>query len=347
MEVPGMTYAQEELVESSMTISKVDGAMVERIATAVAARIKEGGKLVTFGNGGSAADAMHIAAELAGRYRMDRPGMQSISLSSLSTITAIGNDFSYDEVFERQVEGLVRKGDAVLGISTSGNSRNVLRGIRKAKELGALTISFSGEGGQLRHETDLALVIPSRSTPRIQEAYLCSGHIMCGLIERHIYGRKAVLIDRDDTIAKDVPYCSRPEDLHLFDGVPQAIADLNRAGYLVIVVTNQSGVARGLFDEEMLRRIHEKMKRDVEAGGGRIDAIYHCPHLPDAGCGCRKPATGMAIRAINEWGIDTGSSWVVGDRDHDVEMGRKIGCRTIQVSKDLPFHEAARHILDA
>ncbi len=341
-----MTYAQEELIESSATIAKVDGATIERIASAIANRLKSGGKFIAFGNGGSAADAMHIAAELAGRYRMVRPGMQSIALSNISTLTAIGNDFSYEEVFERQVEGLVRSGDAVLGISTSGNSKNVLRGMRKAKELGALTISFSGEGGQLRHEADLALVIPSRSTPRIQEAYLASGHIMCGLIERHVYGRKAVLIDRDDTIAKDVPYCSRPEDLHLFDGVPEAIARLNQAGYLVVVVTNQSGVSRGLFDEDALQRIHEKMKQDVEAKGGKIDAIYYCPHHPDAGCGCRKPATGMAIRAINELGLDPARSWVIGDREHDVEMGHRVGCRAIQVSKDLTFAEAVRRILE-
>jgi phosphoheptose isomerase len=346
MEVPGMTLASEELKESSATIAKVDAAMIEAIAAAVADKLKAGGKLITFGNGGSAADAMHIAAELAGRYRMKRPGMQSIALSNLSTITAIGNDFSYDEVFERQVEGLVRPGDAVLGISTSGNSQNVIRGIRKAKEMGALTISFSGDGGRLRHESDLALIIPSRSTPRIQEAYLCAGHIMCGLIERHVYGRKAVLIDRDDTIAKDVPYCSRPEDLHLFEGVPEAISRLNQAGYLVVVVTNQSGVARGLFDEETLQRIHEKMRRDVEAVGGRIDAIYHCPHHPDAGCGCRKPATGMAVRAINELGIDPSSSWVIGDREHDVEMGKKVGCRTIQVANGITFVDAVRRILD-
>ena len=133
---------------------------------------------------------------------------------------------------------------------------------------------------------------------------------------------KAVFIDRDDTIAQDVPYCSRPEDLRLFPGVGGSIRKLNEAGYLTVLVTNQSGIGRGYFDAETLERIHDKLRMDLQDEGARLDAIYFCPHRPDEGCGCRKPATGMLERAVRDLGIDLRSSYVIGERENDVAMGR-------------------------
>lgn len=336
---------ENELAESSSVIAAIDPGQIEAIADAVIASLRKGGKVVLFGNGGSAADAVHLAAELSGRYLMERPAMDGVALSSLSSITGIGNDYGYERVFVRQLEACLRPGDVVIGISTSGTSKNVVLALQRARELGAVTASFTGSGGTIKDMVDHPLVIPSKSTPRIQEAYMCAGHTICGLVEKGMFGRKAVFVDRDDTIAKDVPYCSRPEDLALFPGVGASIRKLNDAGYLVVLVTNQSGVARGYFDEEMLGRIHDKLRKDLERDGARLDAIYYCPHHPDQGCSCRKPATGMIERAVRDLGIDLRSSYVIGDGDHDVAMGEAAGCRSFKVGKGFTFNDAVDRIL--
>ncbi len=337
---------ENELAESASVIASVDPRQIEGIADAIITSLRKGGKVILFGNGGSAADAMHLAAEFSGRYLMERPAMDGIALSSLSSITGIGNDYGYERVFVRQLEACLKAGDVVIGISTSGTSKNVVIALQRAKELGAVTASFTGSGGVIKDMVDHPLVIPSKSTPRIQESYFCAGHIICGLVEKGMFGKKAVFIDRDDTIAKDGPYCSRPEDLHLFPGVGRSIKRLNDAGYLVVLVTNQSGIGRGFFDEAMLTRIHEKMRGDLEADGARLDAIYYCPHHPDAKCSCRKPATGMIERAVRDLSIDLRSSYVVGDGDHDVAMGVKVGCRAFKVTKDLTFNDVVEMILE-
>jgi D-sedoheptulose 7-phosphate isomerase len=334
-----------ELKRSADIIASIDVKAIETIAEVLIKTIKKGNKIIFMGNGGSAADAQHLAAEFTGRYLMDRRPMPALSLSNVAPVTAIGNDYSFDQVFGKQVEAYAVKGDAVVCISTSGNSKNIIEAVKAAKEKGAVTISFTGSGGMLKEMADHALVIRSKETPRIQEAYMTAGHIICGLTERGIFGKKAVFIDRDDTIAKDVPYCSRPEDLILFKGVPEAIARLNNAGYTVIVVTNQSGISRGKFTEETLAKIHRKMIADVEKGGGRIDDIFYCPHRTDEGCGCRKPEAGMGIAAVEKHKINTKISFMVGNSDADVEFGRSIGCKTIKVSEKFTFSDAVDRIL--
>ena len=157
--------------------------------------------------------------------------------------------------------------------------------------------------------------------------------------------KRAVFVDRDDTIAKDVPYCSRPEDMKLFGGVPEAIAKLNRAGLLVILITNQSGIARGFFTEEMLTKIHEKMISDIAAGGGKIDDIFYCPHHPDERCGCRKPEIGMGTAAVAKHGIDVKRSFMIGNSEADAEFGKALGCTSIKVSENFTFVNAVDVIL--
>ncbi len=336
---------ESELRESASIIAAIDPERIEAIADAMVASLRRGGKVIFFGNGGSAADASHLAAELAGRYLMDRPALNGLALSSLPSITGVGNDYGYDQVFARQLEACAKPGDVAVGLSTSGNSRNVVLALERARELGLVTVSFSGPGGSIKDLTDHPLIVPSTATPRIQEAYMCAGHIICGLVEKALFGRKAVFIDRDDTIAQDVPYCSRPEDLRLFPGVGGSIRKLNEAGYLTVLGTNQSGIGRGYFDAETLERIHDKLRMDLQDEGARLDAIYFCPHRPDEGCGCRKPATGMLERAVRDLGIDLRSSYVIGDSENDVAMGRKAGCKCIQVTEDVDFNKAVRAVL--
>ena len=152
---------------------------------------RKGNKVLLFGNGGSAADAQHIACELAGKFYLDRAPLPAIALTTnTSVLTAIGNDYGYEEVFVRQVKSLVKRGDIVIGISTSGNSPNVLRGIEEAKRLGATTIAFMGQGGRLKELVDYMLSVPSVDTPRIQEAHITAGHIICYLVEQALFGNR-------------------------------------------------------------------------------------------------------------------------------------------------------------
>ena len=147
-----------------------------------------GGKLILFGNGGSAADAQHIACELVGRFLKERRPLEAVSLvTNTSTLTSVANDYGYDRVFERQVEAAAKPVDVVVGISTSGDSPGVVRAIKRAKRIGCMTIAMTGQtGGALKGTADILLNIPSKDTPRIQESHILLGHIICELIERAI-----------------------------------------------------------------------------------------------------------------------------------------------------------------
>jgi D-sedoheptulose 7-phosphate isomerase len=164
-------------------------ALVE-IGGALARSLGEGGTLYLFGNGGSAADSQHIAAELVGRFGFDRPALSAIALTTdTSKLTAIGNDYGYEAIFARQLEGCVGPGDAVIGISTSGRSPNVVRGLEVAGGRGALTIAMTGQDAAdcarvARH----LLAVPDSRTPRIQEAHIAIGHLLCEFIEESLFG---------------------------------------------------------------------------------------------------------------------------------------------------------------
>jgi len=150
--------------------------------------IKKGGKLIVFGNGGSASDAQHIAAELVGRFKKDRPALAALALTTnTSIITALANDFGYEVVFARQLEALAGKFDVALGISTSGKAKNVALGLKQAKKMGLKTIALTGcDGGELIKLADVSLVVPSNITARIQEAHITIGHIVCELTEERL-----------------------------------------------------------------------------------------------------------------------------------------------------------------
>lgn len=159
---------------------------VGNVTELVAQRMRAGGKLMICGNGGSAADSQHIAAEFTGRFIEDRQALAGLALSTdSSALTCIGNDYSFDEVFARQVAGLGRAEDVLIGISTSGNSRNVMRAVDEAKALGILTIGLLGrDGGKLAALCDHSIIVPSQTTARIQEAHILIGHTICGGVEQ-------------------------------------------------------------------------------------------------------------------------------------------------------------------
>ena len=151
--------------------------------------LQKGNKALFFGNGGSAADAQHIAAELVGRFAFDRPALPALALSvNTSCVTAIGNDFGFEQVFSRQLEALARPGDVAIGISTSGNSANVIHALTTAKKIGLRTVCLTGRtGGRLRSEVDHCICAPSAETPRIQECHVLIGHIISEIVERQIF----------------------------------------------------------------------------------------------------------------------------------------------------------------
>ena len=188
-------YIKEQIRQSYETKQAIyeNEALLDRITDVAKACVdvyKNGKKTLIAGNGGSAADAQHIAAELVGRYGFDRPSIPSLALTTdTSNLTAIGNDYGYDQVFSRQLEGMGVQGDLFIGISTSGNSQNVINAFEVAKKKGITTVALVGrDGGKMAQMADFAIVVPSNATPRIQESHILIGHIICDIIEQELFG---------------------------------------------------------------------------------------------------------------------------------------------------------------
>ncbi len=175
----------QESIAVKTTLAQQAVEQIAEMARVIVERLRAGNKLLAFGNGGSAADAQHIVAELVGRYRAERPALAAVALTAnTSTLTAIGNDYGFEQIFARQIRALGQPGDVALAISTSGNSPNVLRALETARQGGLLTIGLTGKtGGKMHHLVDLCVCVPSDSTPRIQEAHLLIVHIVSGIVE--------------------------------------------------------------------------------------------------------------------------------------------------------------------
>lgn len=166
-----------------------DSKEIEKIALVVVESYRNRKKVIIFGNGGSAADSQHIVAELLGKYYIKRKGLPAIALTTnTSSLTAISNDYSFNKIFARQIEALGEPGDVAIGISTSGNSKNVALGLEQAKKIGLIAIGLTGKnGGRLKKIADYCICVPTEDTPRIQEAHIFIGHIMCEIIEKELF----------------------------------------------------------------------------------------------------------------------------------------------------------------
>ena len=187
-------YIKKQIIDSyetKLTISKDEELIskIENVAKLCVALYKTNNKTILAGNGGSAADAQHIAAELVGRYGFDRPSLPSLALTTdTSNLTAIGNDYGYDQIFSRQLDGMGQDGDLFIGISTSGNSQNLINAFEIAKKKNILSVALVGkDGGEMAKMADISIVVPSNSTPRIQESHILIGHILCDIIEKEIF----------------------------------------------------------------------------------------------------------------------------------------------------------------
>ncbi len=189
-EVEAVLSALQESARAKIDLGPEEAGRIVLAARMMADAFRQGHKVVLFGNGGSAADAQHLAAEFVGKFSRERAALPALALTvNTSVLTSISNDVDYDTVFARQVEALVAPGDVVVGLSTSGRSRSVLEGIRVAREKGARTIGMTGLTGEpLRKAVELCITAPTQKTPRIQEVHITMGHIICELVEQSLFG---------------------------------------------------------------------------------------------------------------------------------------------------------------
>ncbi|MCS7170695.1 MAG: D-sedoheptulose 7-phosphate isomerase [Aquificaceae bacterium] len=181
-----VTNSFKESAEIKLAFVELYAERIVEVGQIIARAIKDGNKVLLFGNGGSAADAQHIAAEIVGRYKKERRALPAIALTTdTSILTAVGNDYGFENIFERQVEALCTPGDIAIGITTSGESLNVIKGLMKAHDLGATTVAFTGRnGGKVLAIAHYSFVVPSYDTARIQECHITLGHVLCEMIER-------------------------------------------------------------------------------------------------------------------------------------------------------------------
>ena len=184
--------AVDESISLKKRFAAEQGDAVVAAAQMLAGVFQAGGKVLLFGNGGSAADAQHLAAEFVNRFQVERPPLAALALTTdTSILTAVANDYDFLQVFAKQVRALGRPGDLALGLSTSGNSPNVVEGLKAARELGLATLALSGrDGGLVAQAAELALIVPSRNTPRIQEVHITIGHVLCDLVDFILYPKK-------------------------------------------------------------------------------------------------------------------------------------------------------------
>jgi len=332
----------------------------------IATCYERGGKVLACGNGGSAMEAQHLVAELVGKFERDRVSLPALALhQNTATLTAVANDYGYDDAFAHQVDALGNPGDVLVAISTSGGSENAVRAVLAAKEKGMITVGYLGgeDGGRLGALVDVPVILRASDTATVQAGHLVLTHTICGLVEEALFPNKAVFLDRDGTLIVNRHYGSDPDGIELLDGVVEGLLGLREAGYRLILVSNQSGVARGHFDEEAVKKMHDKLQRMLDRHGAALDGLEYCPHHPEGivspyavECACRKPAPGMLRRAARKHGVNLSASWMVGDIETDIEAGSRAGVRTILVGPETSstapdfraedFVCAVRHILE-
>lgn len=289
------------------------------------------------GNGGSASNASHMANDLSKQAQViGRKPLRSMALTdSVEMLTAFANDLGYEHVFASQLKTHARPGDLLILISCSGNSPNLVRAMEVAEQIGLKTIAFGGvSGGRTRELSDHYVHVPSHDYGHVETAHLLFGHLLTELLRAT--GRSslkpAVLIDRDGVIVKNRrDYVKSRMEMEILPGSLQAIAALSQSGHRVFIVTNQSAIGRGLTTFAEVDSMHRQLAFEVSCLGGEIEAFLVCPHTPDDGCDCRKPAPGLLYQARDRYGVDLASAVMIGDMESDVRAASAAGCASIFV----------------
>ncbi len=289
------------------------------------------------GNGGSASTASHMAMDLSKQSHV--PGLKPLRAHALTdnveALTAIANDFGYENVFAAQLRTHARPSDLLIVISCSGNSRNLIEAIDVAKRVGLTTIAFGGlDGGRTRSLCDLYVHVPSSDYGHVETAHLLFEHLLTKLLfDAGRAARKpAVLIDRDGVVVKNRDdYVKSVGEMEVLPGALEALAALSKQDHRVFVVTNQSAIGRGLTTLAEVDLIHSHLVSQLRGFGGEIEAFLVCPHTPEDGCECRKPAPGLLYQARDRYGVDLNSAVMIGDWKTDIEAARAAGCTSILV----------------
>jgi D-sedoheptulose 7-phosphate isomerase len=290
------------------------------------------------GNGGSASTASHMANDLSKQAQV--PGRKPLRAHALTdsveALTAIANDTGYQNVFSTQLITHARAGDLLILISCSGNSPNLMKAIEVAKRIGVKTIAFGGlDGGRTSDLCDHYLHVPSYDYGHVETAHLLFEHLLTKLLlDAGRAARKvAVLIDRDGVIVKNRDdYVKTRIEMEVLPGALEALGKLSKQGHRVFVVTNQSAIGRGLTTLAEVDSMHSRLASEARRFGGEIEAFLVCPHTPEDGCECRKPAPGLLYQARDRYGVDLGSAVMIGDWETDAQAARAAGCASILVA---------------
>ena len=327
------------------------------------------------GNGGSAATASHFVNDLnKGANAPGVPRFRAVGLTdNVALMTAWSNDAGYTSAFVEPLSNLARPRDVLICFSCSGASANVVEAARYARELGMLSIGFTGSpGGELARLVDLAVTVPNECTEQVEDVHMFLEHALVSALRGRalrelipslimadgrgatpatravvddLPPRGAIFLDRDGVInANRSDYVTRWDQVELLPGALEALRMLAQTRQPIIVVTNQSAVGRGLASFEMVESINLRLMRLVGSRGGRLDAVAWCPHGPDEGCGCRKPNPGMLSYAAESLNLGLSQSYMVGDSESDVAVGMAAGCKTALVltGREAPHGERVR-----
>jgi D-sedoheptulose 7-phosphate isomerase len=291
-----------------------------------------GRNIFVIGNGGSAATAIHFASDLnkGAKHPLATSGFKARALTeNISDLTAIANDTDYDSVFLDQLINCASWGDVLIAISCSGNSRNVINAVKWFEGKNTKSISLTGfDGGELSNITDININVDSENVRVCEDLHL----MLCHMISYELSKIPdfCIMLDRDGTICPDKHYLSDPDELELFNSVGQ-LSKLSDMGIPLFITTNQSGINRGLFSEDILEQIHGKLYKMLWKEGVEIQDMLYCPHTPEEECVCRKPAPAMAFHITDKWFFDLRKSFVMGDSDMDEGFARLIGAKFIKV----------------
>jgi len=352
-------YVRSYVEDLNWTLEEVDRGMLRQIVELFQQARDAGRQILVVGNGGSASTASHLACDLGkGTVDFSNPDFKRFRVLSLADntalITAIGNDLSYEDVFVEQLRMVLRAGDVVVFISASGNSPNLVRAAEYARASGATTIGLLGfGGGKLRGMVDHPLVVSSRNYGISEDFHASVQHVLTQYLRRALAGpsRAVAFLDRDGVInqrAAPHEYIESWEQFRFVDAALPALRALTARGYALIVVTNQQGVGKGRMSADALRTLHDEMTLALAAEGVTLAGIFHCPHLEQDGCFCRKPRPGLIYRALNEtqFLIDMKRSVLIGDSEADMVAGRAAGLQTILVGRsDGNAAAAATHVV--
>lgn len=345
-----MGFISSYLAELSNTLDKLPLHQIEKLRDILLRAYRESKQVFIMGNGGSAATASHFACDLAKGTTIGNPHMRQrfkvIALTdNVPLVTAWANDTDYENIFVEQLKNLLEEGDVVIAISGSGNSKNVLRAVQYANAKAAITIGLTGfEGGRLKDIAQECLIVSSNSMERIEDMHLILEHLLCSYL-RELLRVKAIFLDRDGVICENRDdYVKSWEEFVWIPGANEALSRLNSNGYIAVVVTNQSAVSRGIVSRQIVEEIHQRMEKEITQTGGKIEKIYYCPHKPEDGCSCRKPEPGLLLAAAKDFKLDFKSSYFIGDMITDIEMGHKVGCRTIMVKTGKGSSQLANRV---